>query len=425
MENWYSMDDRKKLKVILVEPRGSGGMIHYAYQMCTAMVKEGADVSLITSSEYELENFPHNFPVVKLMKLWSLTDDPLLKQTPKNKIAALWVKIIRGMRRGLRGLRWFVEWVRLTQYLAKAHPDVIQFGTTQFQLEGFFYAYLKSRGFVLSQICHEFESRELSKNIITRINDNLISGTFKNFSVIFFHGDSNKQRFLSLFNFPVDHLHSIRLGNEQIFPESNNAEEIRSRLAQKYKLSDSNRLALFFGNLAPSKGVPELIQAFADVFAQNKEARLVIAGKPSKHMDMIALHKMSADLQLSDVVTFDSRYLDMEEIAPLMQLATVAVYPYHSITQSAALQVAYAFGKPVVATNVGGFPEAVDDGKNGFLVPPESPRELAKAISKIINDPLLAKEMGAYSKHLSETRFAWEPIAREILDVYSELLKNK
>jgi glycosyltransferase involved in cell wall biosynthesis len=108
-----------------------------------------------------------------------------------------------------------------------------------------------------------------------------------------------------------------------------------------------------------------------------------------------------------------------------MELASVVVYPYHSITQSGALQAAYAFGKPVVATNVGGFPEAVEDGKNGFLVPPRSPRELAIAISKIINDPLRGKEMGAYSKHLSETRFAWEPIAGTILDVYSELLKNK
>ncbi len=415
------MGDKKQMKVFLVEPRGSGGMIHYAYQMCTAMAKQGADVSLVTSSEYELEDFPHNFQVIKLMELWSRTDDPLSGQFRKNTV----MKMIRGVRRGLRGIRWFIEWVRLTQYLLKKHPDVIQFGTTQFQMEGLFYACLKSRGLVLSQICHEFESRELGNNVFTRINDNLISGTFKNFSAIFFHGESNKQRFLSLFDFPASNLHSIRHGNERIFPATDSTNEMRYRLLKKYNLSDENCTVLFFGNLAPSKGVPELIQAFADVYEQNKRARLVIAGKPSKHMNMTALHKMVTDLHLSNAVVFDSRYLDMEEIAPLMELASVVVYPYHSITQSGALQAAYAFGKPVVATNVGGFPEAVEDGKNGFLVPPRSPRELAIAISKIINDPLLGKEMGAYSKHLSETRFAWEPIAGTILDVYSELLKNK
>jgi len=108
-----------------------------------------------------------------------------------------------------------------------------------------------------------------------------------------------------------------------------------------------------------------------------------------------------------------------------MQLATVAVYPYRSITQSGALQVAYAFGKPVVATNVGGFPEAVDDGKSGILVKPEEPAELAEAILKIVNSRVLAKEMGAYAKNLSETRFAWEPIAKDILDTYSRIIKAK
>ncbi|MBK7454031.1 MAG: glycosyltransferase [Anaerolineales bacterium] len=115
------MGDKKQMKVFLVEPRGSGGMIHYAYQMCTAMAKQGADVSLVTSSEYELEDFPHNFQVVKLMELWSRTDDPLSGQFRKNTV----MKMIRGVRRGLRGIRWFIEWVRLTQYLLKTRPDVI------------------------------------------------------------------------------------------------------------------------------------------------------------------------------------------------------------------------------------------------------------------------------------------------------------
>jgi glycosyltransferase involved in cell wall biosynthesis len=85
--------------------------------------------------------------------------------------------------------------------------------------------------------------------------------------------------------------------------------------------------------------------------------------------------------------------------------------------------VAYSFGRPVVATNVGAFPEVIDDGLSGFLVPPGSPRELGKAITTIINDKERAAEMGRYAKHLSETRFAWPPIARNILEVYAQHLK--
>jgi len=92
------------------------------------------------------------------------------------------------------------------------------------------------------------------------------------------------------------------------------------------------------------------------------------------------------------------------------------VYPYRSISQSGALQVAYAFSRPVVTTSVGGFPEAVDDGKNGYLVKPESAGEMSEAILKIIENPKLADQMGKESRRLAETRFSWRPIAKDILD---------
>jgi glycosyltransferase involved in cell wall biosynthesis len=76
----------------------------------------------------------------------------------------------------------------------------------------------------------------------------------------------------------------------------------------------------------------------------------------------------------------------------------------------------------VVATRTGGFVEAVEDGKSGFLVPVESPKELGQAIIKILGDDSLARQMGEYAKYLSETRFAWEPIARKILGVYRSML---
>jgi glycosyltransferase involved in cell wall biosynthesis len=105
-----------------------------------------------------------------------------------------------------------------------------------------------------------------------------------------------------------------------------------------------------------------------------------------------------------------------------MRLATVSVYPYRSSTQSGALQVAYTFGRPVVATEVGGLPEAVEHGRSGFLVPACSPPELAEKILTLVNKPELAKIMGEYSRHLSETRFSWTAIARQMTQVYNSLL---
>ena len=105
-----------------------------------------------------------------------------------------------------------------------------------------------------------------------------------------------------------------------------------------------------------------------------------------------------------------------------MDLATVVVYPYRSSTQSGALQVAYTFGRPVIATAVGGLPEAVEDGRNGYLVPPGSPSALAEKISVLLENPSIATRMGEYARHLSQTRFSWDAVATQIRDVYEELL---
>ncbi len=189
----------EKLRVVVVEQRGTGGMIHYAYQICTAMAKEGAQVTLVTAQEYELENFPHNFEVAKLFNLWSRKSDSLLVRPPRNRVEALQIKIFWEIRRGFRAIKLISSWFRVTRFLVQTHPEIVQFGETQFQFEAFFYNYLKRRGIALSQICHEFEAREVAKNLWVRLSDRLLGVVFGNFSVLFFHGEANKKKFLSLF----------------------------------------------------------------------------------------------------------------------------------------------------------------------------------------------------------------------------------
>lgn len=411
------------MKIFVVEPRSAGGMIHYAYQLCQAMSAEGAEVTLITGQDYELENYPHNFTVNRFLKLWPLSD-PRLARPPRNKLESILRKIFWTARRGARAIRLIYQLIRLTRYLIRSRPDIAQFGEVEFPFEGFFLQYMKWRGLKLAQICHEFESRE-TQGMIAYLADRMKVIVFQSFDIIFLHGASNLEKFHSLYPMiPRERLREIVHGNEQIFPQPPDIEAQSAALQRKYGLDNANRLVVFFGTLTPSKGIPDLIAAFSKVYAQNPSARLLIAGMPTKYMDMNALFRQVEELRLRDVVLFDSRYLAMEEIAPLMHRSDVVVLPYLNSSQSGAVQVAYSSGRPVVATNVGAFPDVVDEGLSGFLVPPSSPKELSKAIATIINDKDRAEAMGRYAKHLSETKFAWTPIARNILAIYASQVKG-
>ena len=405
------------LQIMVVEPRGSGGMIHYAYQLCTALSKAGAQVTLVTADKYEMENYQHNFTVRKQMKLWSSTDSAETVKT-SSRLGKVAGKIHLGVRRAMRGIRLIIEWIRLTNYLIRASPDIIQFGSIEFPFEAIFLNILKRNQLILSQICHEFELREKSSNPLTNFSIHLSRWVYDAFSIIFFHADSNQRRFLELFDIPEEKLHIIAHGNEGLFLSGRSEKITRVHMQERYGISEDLPVILFFGNLTPSKGLPDLLKAFAQVYAKEPSARLMIVGRPSKFFDMHELMRLVSDLRISDATILDARYIMMEEVAPLMEIANVVIYPYLNSTQSGALQVAYTFGRPVIATKVGGLPEAVEDGKSGLLVSASAPDELAEAILKLIKDPGLAAQMGEYAKYLSDTKFSWDSIALKMLAVY-------
>lgn len=410
------------LNLFVVEPMGTGGMIHYAYQLCTALANEPAvRVTLVTTRDYELDAFPHNFTVEKRLNLWQMFDPHSMSAPPVGRWAKLRRKLLWNARRGWRALRLVLAWVQLNRYLLAQKPDVIQFGKINFPFEAIFLAQLRRRGLTLAQICHEFELREQS-GAMAAIANMLYAGVYHNFSALFFHAEDNRRRFLELFDVPAERLHLIAHGNEALFPTTAAQGAVSpAELRHRYRLAEDCPVVLFFGILTPSKGIPDLLAAFARVRREHPRAKLLVAGYPSKYISLADYRAQTAQLGIADDVIFDGRYIPFEEVAALMALARVVVYPYRNSTQSGSMQVAYAFGKPVVATRVGGLPDVVEAGKSGLLVSPQSPSELAEAIGVLLGAPQRAAEMGEYARHLSETRYSWQPIAAKIVGVYREI----
>jgi glycosyltransferase involved in cell wall biosynthesis len=414
---------KNKMRLFVVEPNNSGGLVHYTYQLCTALANEGVDVTLITAIDYELAYLPHNFQVVKMLHLWKHFDPQSMQSRPLNSWQRGWKKIRWMLRRGWRGLRLLLAWMRLSLYIIRNRPDIVQFTRIEFPFEAFFISQLQRQGLTISQICHEFEARE-SNSRLASFFFGKNQDVYTCFSAIFFHAQENRGRFLSLYpSVSEEKTYVIPHGNSSWLTKLKTAPNIMEILREKYGLQEGERVVLFFGLLSPSKGLDDLIDAFA-LARKSCTAKLLIAGYPTKYIDMDAFRARIEALHLTDQVILDARYLPLEEIGSLMSMATVVVYPYRSSTQSGALQAAYTFGRPVIATAVGGLPEAVEDGKNGFLVPAQSPQALAEKIAILVNDSELAAKMGHYALYLSETRFGWQSIAQKIIQVYEGLLNS-
>lgn len=136
---------------------------------------------------------------------------------------------------------------------------------------------------------------------------------------------------------------------------------------------------LFFGRMSPYKGIDILLEAIPLVLAQYPQTKFVLAGSSENYpinSAAISPHKES--------IILIPEYLAADQLAELIEQSQFVVCPYRDATQSGVLMTAFAFGKPVVATIVGAFPEYISDGYNGLLVD-TSPIAFAHAICNLLN----------------------------------------
>jgi glycosyltransferase involved in cell wall biosynthesis len=263
---------------------------------------------------------------------------------------------------------------------------------------------MRRAGLVLTQVCHEFTERDRPSG---RVDP---PGIFDTFSAIFLHGAAHRAAFLALYDVPESRCISIPHGNEALLAS---VDDRGGDLRGRYGIPPGRPVALFFGGLRPSKGLDDLLDAFAMVL-QELPAALVIAGAP-QGIDGADLIARSRRLGIDESVTVDARYLPLEEVGPVLRTADVVVLPYRTASASGALQAAYAFGRPVIGTDAGALPEAIEPGVTGLVVPVGRPDLLARAMIKLLSDPAEAGRMGAAAQRVAEDRFSWRPIARTVL----------
>ncbi len=368
------------MKIIIIEPSGALATFQYAHNLANVLAEQKHQVILATGVDFETKDYPRKYEAFEVFNKFIPHPDRILK---------------------------FLHFVR------KLQPDIVH-------IQGHSHpgSYLVMH-YVLKNISNAiivYTAQDIIPKKKKRHHDFALKKLYSTMSHIFVNATQNKETLLT--KFPLvnpDKVTVIPLADLTWFVKANGAVRFRN-------ISEKRKVVLFFGNIEPRKGLLPLIQAFAILRKKIPDAFLLIVGKP---FEEISRYISEIDrLGIKEHVLFSGEYLPLKEIPGLFRSSDLVVLPYVEAWNSALIATAYAYGKPVVASNIGGFHEVVHDGKTGLLVPPGDVDALADGISRILGNRVLHEEM-VKAVHAEAQLNSWPEIARLTEEVYNSLLKKR
>jgi len=185
---------------------------------------------------------------------------------------------------------------------------------------------------------------------------------------------------------------------------------------QASRKSKDGRICLYVGALRPIKGVEYLIRAIPKVLKRFPETRFVLVGDGpdrEKIARWIAAYGLSQSVELAGYVFHD-------RLPAYYQQADLFVMPSLNEAQGLVALEAMACGLPVVASQVGGIPEMIQDGHNGLLVPPKDSDALAGAIIRVLDDRTLRGSLSQNALQAAR-KFSWEKNINKFVALFSDV----
>lgn len=217
-------------------------------------------------------------------------------------------------------------------------------------------------------------------------------------------GAYQSRQFARYYHIPSDRLAAIPFGVLNIY----------TKWADR-DVREEESTVLFFGRISQYKGLEYLIKAVPIIAERVKGLKMIIAGDG----DFSDYDRMVHDRNRYEI---HNRHISNKLAARLFNRATCVALPYTDATQSGVMMTAYAFGKPVVVTDVGGLPEGVRNGSTGTVVPPRNVAALANALIDLLENKTLRVEMKKRIAMLSESEFSWDRAAQETEKIYRRAL---
>ncbi len=185
-------------------------------------------------------------------------------------------------------------------------------------------------------------------------------------------------------------------------------------LPEEYGMEPGSAIVGVVARLEPEKGHPTLLEAWPTVLRACPDTYLLIVGEGSRRD---ALEAQARELRIAHRVVFTGRRDDVPAVTAALD---VAVLPSYREAQGMVILEAMALSRPVVASNVGGIPEMIQDGVTGLLVPPHEPAALAAAIVRLLSNHPLADTLGRAGHDMVHDRFCIQLMVGAIESIYDE-----
>jgi glycosyltransferase involved in cell wall biosynthesis len=233
------------------------------------------------------------------------------------------------------------------------------------------------------------------------------------FDAIVVHSKHGRTRLIDELDVDPDSVHVIPHG---VFAHL--AERPARETPPPARFETDKPVVLMFGLMRPYKGIDVLLDAWRGVDGQApiEDAELWIAGLPK--MDISALRASAPG-----GVRFDPRFIDDDELPAYFERADLVVLPYLQADQSGVLFTALAFGKPLLLSDVGGFPEMADTGA-ARIAPAGDAGALGHALRELLSDRAALTEMCVRARAATQGRYSWQAIAQAHVELYEQLLQG-
>jgi D-inositol-3-phosphate glycosyltransferase len=375
----------------------------YAFGLATALIARGMVMDLIGSDELDCPDF-HGTPGVSFLNLRG-----------DQQSDASFVR---------KASRVLIYYAKLIRYAATAEPKIFHilwnnkfefFDRTLLML---YYKLLRKK--IVLTLHNVNAGRRDSKD--TRLNRLSLRIQYRLADRIFVHTERMKIELVEEFGEQEARVAVIPFGINNAVPKTHlTSADARCRLG----IREGDRTILFFGNIAPYKGLEYLVSAFRQILNRRDDYRLIIAGRPKNCESYWTAIRaaLEKDVQSGRVLLRDE-FIPDDETETYFKAADVLVLPYRYIYQSGVLFLGHSFGLPVLAADVGSLKDEIVEGKTGFVFRPEDPGDLARVIEQYFASDLYA-DLNNRRKEIQEHAtqcHSWDVVSHITMSVYAGLL---